>query len=195
MPRIIAGRYGGRRLRAPDGRGTRPTSDRVREALFARLEYLGALDGVVLDLFAGSGALGLEAVSRGAERVVLVDADRRAVAACRANLELADGAARVQHRSVAAFLQGSPEPFDLVLLDPPYDLAEPHLGDVLAALTRGWLAPRAVVVVERSARSPQPVWPAGLVPLDHRSYGETALWFAEPGESDLPGPDGPTSEH
>lgn len=182
MPRIIAGRHGGRTLRAPDGRGTRPTSDRVREALFARLDHLDALHGSVLDLFAGSGALGLEAVSRGAERAMLVDADRRAVAACRANVAAlaVSEVVRVVQQSASGFLSADPEPFDLILLDPPYDLSESELAAVLAGLVRGWLAAAAGVVVERSARSPEPGWPVGLERRDQRRYGETVLWFAEP---------------
>lgn len=182
MTRIIAGTAGGRRIQTPPGAGTRPTSDRVREALFARLEHLGVLDGGVLDLYAGSGALGLEAASRGAAPVLLVESDRRAAAVIRANiaaLGLRD--VSLQPVRVEKALAGpSGYPMDLVLIDPPYALAENALAAVLAALTDGWLAADAVVVVERSSRSPEPAWPAGLACEDERRYGETSLWFARP---------------
>lgn len=166
--------------------GTRPTSERVREALFARLEHYGVLDGAgVLDLCAGSGALGLEAASRGAREVTLVDSSRGAAAVCRRNTRsLGLPGVRVVTATAAAFLAGAAgAPVDLVLVDPPYDLGEERLTAMLAALARSsdpWLAPRAVVVVERSARSPEPAWPAGLERFADRRYGETVLWFAEP---------------
>lgn len=182
VSRIIAGRFGGRRLTTPEGRGTRPTSDRVREALFSRLDHLDVVEGAaVLDLFAGSGALGLEAVSRGATRAVLVDSDRRAIEACRRNVaDLAVGASvQVRRQSVTTFLAGTPETFDLVLLDPPYNETEQHLSHVLTALMAGWLAPDALVIVERDARSVEPAWPIGLIGTQRRNYGETVMWFAE----------------
>lgn len=183
MTRIIAGAAGGRRLQTPPGAGTRPTSDRVREALFGRLEHLGALDGAALDLYAGSGALGLEAASRGAAPVLLVESDRRAAAVIRANiaaLGLADVSLRptTVERTLAG---GAAYPMDLVLIDPPYAVAETALAGVLAALTKGWLGGDAVVVVERSGRSPEPGWPSGLTCEDERKYGETTLWFARAG--------------
>mgnify|MGYP001641032788 CR=1 FL=1 len=185
MTRIVAGMAGGRRIEVPRA-GTRPTSERVREALFARLEHYGVLEGAnVLDLCAGSGALGLEAASRGAGEVTLVDSSRGAAAVCRRNTRsLGLPGVRVVTATAAAFLAGAAgAPVDLVLVDPPYDLGEERLTAMLAALARSsdpWLAPRAVVVVERSARSPEPAWPAGLERLADRRYGETALWFAEP---------------
>lgn len=178
--RIVAGTAGGRRLRVPP-RGTRPTSERVREALFSRLEHLGYLDStLVLDLYAGSGALGLEAVSRGAARVVLVESARPAVAACRANIAAAGLGDRVQLRgtTVAHYLAGPPppDPFDLVLCDPPYAAA---VQDDLEELARpGWLARDAMVVLERDQRSAAPQWPTGWEPLDARRYGETTLHTA-----------------
>ncbi len=184
MTRIIAGSARGRRIVAPAGRGTRPTSDRVREALFSRLDHEGLLDATrVLDLFAGSGALGLEAASRGAARVVLVDSGREAVASCRRNVDalgLQDRVA-VQQAPVEAFLRTTPDrPYDLVLLDPPYPLPEADLATVLAALADGgWLAAGAVVVVERSTRGPEPAWPPDLTRFDSRRYGETTVWLAE----------------
>ena len=186
MTRIISGSAGGRRLRTPPGSSTRPTSDRVREALFSRLEHRGLLEDTrVLDLYAGSGALGLEAASRGAAEVVLVESQRGAAAAIHANIAaVAQPAVRLVVDTVERTLGSGPPggtPFDLVLLDPPYDLTEEALAAVLTALVeRGWLGPDAFVVVERSTRSPQPRWPAGLELSGEKRYGETAVWFAEP---------------
>ena len=184
MTRIIAGTAGGRSLQVPRGGATRPTSDRVREALFSSLEHTLDLDGArVLDLYAGSGALGLEAASRGAASVLLVESAAPAVAACR-RTAAALGLPGVQVRAaaVAAALAGEPgEPFDVALLDPPYDLPEPSLAAVLARLVDGgWLSPDAVVVVERSTRGAEPTWPSGLQRTASRRYGETVLWFAGP---------------
>jgi 16S rRNA (guanine966-N2)-methyltransferase len=184
VTRIIAGRAGGRRIETPRGEGTRPTSDRVREALFSALEARGALDGaVVLDLFAGSGALGLEAASRGAAEVVLVDSARQAVDVARRNAAaLGLGRVRVVHAPVLRYLAGPVRPgersADLVVLDPPYALAEDALAQVLRALDGGRLAPAAVVAVERDAHSPQPRWPEGWASEGARRYGDTALWTA-----------------
>ncbi len=184
MTRIIAGLVGGRRLRTPPGAGTRPTSERVREALFAKLDHdLGSFDGChVLDLFAGSGALGLEAASRGADEVMLVEAVP-AVARIAAENARQLGLAQVQVRQakVAAALVGPDPatPFDLVLADPPYDLPESDLAAMLLALARpAWLGVGATVVLERSRRSPQPPWAPGLVGVDERTYGDTRVWFA-----------------
>lgn len=187
MTRIVAGTAGGRTLAVPSS-GTRPTSERVREALFSRLEHLDAVeDARVLDLYAGSGALGLEAVSRGAARAVLVDAARVAVDVCRRNarsLGLADRVDVVSDRvdrylaRVAPEGQESGDAFDLVLLDPPYDLADDALAAAVAGVAR-CVAPGGVVVVERSSRATAPVWPAPLVELADRRYGETQVWFAE----------------
>jgi len=184
MTRIIAGIAGGRRIETPKGDATRPTSDRVREALFGALQARGVLDGaVVLDLFAGSGALGLEAASRGAARVVLVDSAREAVAVARRNaagLGL-DGVRVVQApvlRYLATAASGGEAPADLALLDPPYPLGEAALAEVLRGLDAGHLAPEAVVVVERDVRSPAPSWPAGWTGEGARRYGDTAVWTA-----------------
>lgn len=182
MTRIIGGAAGGRRLQTPRGDATRPTSDRVREALFSSIEsWAGSLAGLrVLDLYAGSGAVGLEAWSRGAEAVTLVESDRRTAALVAANArDLGFWAAHVVAASVAATL-GRPAdaPYDLVFLDPPYPLDDASVAADLAALAdHGWLAPGALVVVERSVRSPEPAWPAGIEPGRRRAYGETVLWY------------------
>ena len=190
MTRIIAGAAGGRPLRTPPGQGTRPTSDRVRESLFAALEVrLAGFDGLhVLDLYAGSGALGLEALSRGADSVTLVEKDRRAADVVRLNaraLKLAAPSA-VRPMGVRRFLcdptamppvVSDAGGFDLVFCDPPYRLDDDELALDLAALT-GLLAPDALVVVERSSRSPEPRWPSGFVVERTRRYGETALHLA-----------------
>lgn len=183
MIRIISGTAGGRRLETPPGEGTRPTSDRVREALFSVLDARDLLRGArVLDLFAGSGALGLEAASRGAADVVLVDSSRQAVAVARRNAALV-GTSRVTVvlSAVARYLldRQPPRPMNLVLLDPPYSYPESELGRLLAALVEGeWLAEDALVVVERSGRGPEPRWPPGLRREQVRRYGETSIWTA-----------------
>lgn len=180
MTRIVAGSAGGRTLRVPQ-RGTRPTSDRVREALFSRLDHAGVLHGAhVLDLYAGSGALGLEAASRGAAQVVLVESARAAAQVCRQNATaLGLDGVQVAAEKVLPYLRrpGGPSTVDVALLDPPYDLAGEDLAEVLVALVPR-LADGAVVVVERDARSPEPLWPPALVRTDDRRYGETVLWFA-----------------
>lgn len=189
MTRIIAGTAGGRRIQVPP-RGTRPTSDRVREALFTRLDsYDLVADARVLDLYAGSGALGLEAASRGARSVDLVEADRRAAQVCRENAALLAGAlpdraVRVHHTTVESFLAapagGAPieSGWDLVLIDPPYDVPTARVDAVLAGLV-GELGAGAVVVVERSARSEPLTLADGLAAWDERAYGETKLFFID----------------
>ena len=180
--RIIAGRFRGHRLVAPPS-GTRPTSDRVREALFSSLAARTDLEGVtVLDLVAGSGALGLEAVSRGAGRLVAVDSSRGAIRVLRGNAARLGVEVEAHALTVATFLtRTAPVPYDLVLLDPPYDLP---VDDVLELLPHGWLAPGATVVVERSSRSPDPVFPAALGEATGRHYGETTLWLARAPQGD-----------
>ena len=187
MTRIVAGSVGGRTLQVPP-KGTRPTSERTREAIFSRLAHYGVLDGArVLDLYAGSGALGLEAASRGAVAVTLVDSARRAADVARRNVAALGlgGSVRVVGEDAgryAASLAAAPgEPLDLVFLDPPYDLSEAALGAVLESLAApGVLAADAVVVVERSTRSAEPSWPARLGLLARKDYGETAVYYAEP---------------
>lgn len=176
MSRIIAGEAKGRRLQVPGG-GTRPTSDRAREGMFSSLQSMLDLEGAqVLDLYAGSGALGLEALSRGAARAVLVDDDPLALKALDANVAtLGLPGAVVVDSTVERFLERAPDAsYDLVVLDPPYDDdVEPALQALLP-----WLAPDGVVVVERRSRGPQPTWPEGLVEDRDRRYGEAVLRYA-----------------
>lgn len=193
MTRIIAGRAGGRRLQTPKGDQTRPTSDRVREALFSAIEaWAGSLHDLrFLDLYAGSGAIGLEAWSRGAAAVTLVEADRRTADLIRGNARSIDcDGAEVVARAVATVLaEPARTPYDLVFADPPYPLSDEAVATDLALLVEhGWLAGGALVVVERSRRSPEPAWPAGLTPLAGKrrlkKYGETNLWLAEADPAD-----------
>jgi 16S rRNA (guanine966-N2)-methyltransferase len=182
MTRIVAGTLGGRRITAPPGRDTRPTSDRVREALFSTLEAMTNLHGVrFADLYAGSGAVGLEAASRGAARVLLVEAEAKAARIARANVSaLGLGeVVEVAPRRVDTVLALAPDrPYDVVFADPPYAMEADEVARMLAALAEGgWLAPDAVVVVERSTRSPEPDWPASLSDQRGRRYGETMLWY------------------
>ena len=180
MTRIVAGQAKGRRLLVP-GRGTRPTSDRAREALFNTLRAHLTIEGAsVLDLYAGTGAVGLEALSRGAARVVFVERDRTAAALLQRNIDaVALPGARLLCRPVTAVLSGpGVDPYDLVFADPPYDLADDELGEVLASLVgRGWLAAGATVVVERSARGAEPLWPEGITLVTDKRYGEGRLWY------------------
>lgn len=186
----MAGRAGGRSLKVPP-KGTRPTSDRVREAMFSRLEHYGVVNGArVLDLFAGSGALGLEAASRGADAVVLVDAARQAADVCRANAAatgLADVVTVVADRAERVVVHPPAQPWDLVFMDPPYDVPDATVDAVLEALSmEGSLAAGAVVVVERSRRTSPPRWPAGWSEIAHKDYGETSVWYAGPEADDAP---------
>jgi 16S rRNA (guanine966-N2)-methyltransferase len=192
VARVIAGEAGGRRLAVPDGRDTRPTSDRAREGLFATItSKLGSLAGArVLDLYAGSGAVGLEALSRGAEHVLLVEYGARAARVIRENIEAiglpgavlaADRVERVLARGPApAGGQDGTEGgrYDLVFADPPYALADAAVFQVLSLLAgQGWLAPGALVIVERATRSGPVNWPDGFVPDKSRRYGEATFWY------------------
>jgi len=177
MTRIIAGDLRGRRLRVPD-EGTRPTSDRVRESVFNMLDARFDLDGMsVLDLYAGSGALGIEAVSRGAADVTFVDSGRKAAATIGANVKACGiaSSAIVLARSVSAYLSSPPERvFDLVFSDPPYDVdAQTIAADLGHLVSR--LAEGALVVVERSTRSRGDIWPEGFEAVLDKSYGDTRV--------------------
>ncbi|MGN6131503.1 MAG: 16S rRNA (guanine(966)-N(2))-methyltransferase RsmD [Nocardioidaceae bacterium] len=182
MTRIIGGAAGGRRLKAPTGVATRPTSDRVREALFSAFDSsLGSLSGLrFLDLYAGSGAVGLEARSRGAGAVTLVEHDRRTAGVIRDNVRvLGLPGVEVRVGAVARTLAQPPvAPYDVVFLDPPYALDTRKVEEDLEALRdQGWLAAEALVVVERSARTADLAWPAGFAAVRERRYGETTLWY------------------
>ena len=215
MARVIAGEAGGRRLAVPDGRDTRPTSDRAREGLFATISSIvGPLAGArVLDLYAGSGAVGLEALSRGAEHVLLVEHGARAARVIRQNIEVIGlpGAAVIADR-VERVLARGPAPaggqdgtapaggqdgtipsegqdgpaqgrYDVVFADPPYALADAEVSRILILLAeRGWLAPGALVIVERATRSGPVSWPDGFVPDRARRYGEATFWYGHAGE-------------
>jgi 16S rRNA (guanine966-N2)-methyltransferase len=183
VTRIIGGDARGRRLQTPAGDDTRPTSDRVREALFSSLESeLGTLRGhTFLDLYAGSGGVGLEARSRGASGVTLVERSARAAAVIRTNI--ASLGFQAVHVVVAPVgrLRTPVDPvaggFDVVFADPPYDYERSILADDLGAIARrGWIAPRALVVVERDRRSPWS-WPTDFMGVRERAYGETMLWY------------------
>ncbi|MBA8817441.1 16S rRNA (guanine966-N2)-methyltransferase [Microbacterium halimionae] len=183
MTRIISGNAGGIRLDVPAA-GTRPTSERVREALFSALEAADAVDGArVLDLYAGSGALGLEALSRGAATATLVERGGPAASIAQKNatrvIKVTGGRAAVQRSTVVKYLEGSRETFDLVLIDPPYDLTESELSQVLELLAP-LLDPDALLVVERGRRSPEPAWPVVVERIRDRVYGDTVMWWAQP---------------
>ena len=177
--RIIAGAHKGRRLTAPPGRTTRPTSDRVREALFS---ILGPSDGAVLDLFAGSGALGIEALSRGAERAVFVEHDGRAAGALNANIEalrLSPPEVEVRRRDVLAALRDArerSETYSLVLCDPPYRLAA-GLGETLSEALGPLLESGGRVVTESDRREPLTLT---LPLIDERRYGDTLIRIHQP---------------
>lgn len=183
MTRIVAGTLGGRRIAAPPGAGTRPTSDRVREALFNAVQASIDLTGArVADLYAGSGAVGLEALSRGADHVLLVESDARAARVIRQNIAALDAApaARLVTGKVAGVLAAGPSDgrYDLVFADPPYAVGEDEVTAMLNALVEAdWLAPEALVVVERSSRGAPLRWVEGITADRSRRYGETTLWY------------------
>ncbi|MEV4538339.1 16S rRNA (guanine(966)-N(2))-methyltransferase RsmD [Asanoa sp. NPDC049518] len=183
MTRIVAGTLGGRRLAAPPGAGTRPTSDRVREALFSSIDSMVDLDGArFADLYAGSGAVGLEALSRGAAHVLLVESDARAARTIQVNLTTlrAEPAARLVVDRVAAVLGRGPDgdPYDVVFADPPYAVDDEEIAATATALVRGgWLAEDALLIFERSSRSGPPPQVEGVTSVRSRRYGETTLWY------------------
>jgi 16S rRNA (guanine966-N2)-methyltransferase len=181
MTRIVAGLAKGRGLAVP-AQLTRPTSDRAREALFSSLASRVGLDGMrFLDLFAGSGAVGLEALSRGAAAVTLVESDRAACQVLRANVAAVGlPGAQVVQRDAVAYLGGDATPaetFDVVFADPPYRLDDERLAELLQLLAARWLADGALVVLERSARSPAPQWPDTVEEVQQRRYGAGTLWY------------------
>jgi 16S rRNA (guanine966-N2)-methyltransferase len=180
VTRIVAGQAKGRRLAVPS-RGTRPTSERAREALFNSLGGLVELDGLrVLDLFAGSGAVGLEALSRGASAVTLVESDRAACVVLRRNVAAVGlPGAEVRQRTAASYLASGPdERYGLVFADPPYAFSDDAVAALLDVLAGpGWLAERAVLVLERPARGPVLRWPDGVEQITQRRYGEGVLWY------------------
>lgn len=182
MTRIIGGVARGRRIAVPP-RGTRPTTDRVRESLFnvltARLDLTGM---AVLDLYAGTGALGLEALSRGAASALLVESDQRTAAVLARNIATLGLTGATLHRAPVAVVlaAGTASPVDLVLADPPYGAGANEIKALLTALTaHGWASPGTVVVVERAANSASLNWPAGWRPWPQRVYGDTRLEIAE----------------
>lgn len=189
MSRIIAGLAGGRRLAAPAHARTRPTTDRVREAAFSLIAGWAGTAGEAgarqlagwsfLDLYAGTGAVGLEAASRGASPVTCVEFDRPTAALARGNAQSVGLPVRVVTAPVARFLAGPASAYDVVWLDPPYDLAEDALAaDLAQVVSGGWLAPDGLVVIERSSRGEAPRWPDPLRARWHRRYGETTLFLA-----------------
>ena len=182
MIRVIAGAAGGRRLAVPGGVSARPTSDRAREGLFGTVvSEIGSLAGKnVLDLYAGSGAVGLEALSRGARDVLMVESDAQAVAVIRANIATVglEGAQVTRDRVERVLAsRGGPDRYDLVFADPPYAMTTAAVTRVLTLLTDGWLAPDALVVVERATRSGPVHWPPGYLPGKSRRYGEATFWY------------------
>ncbi|MDJ1113614.1 16S rRNA (guanine(966)-N(2))-methyltransferase RsmD [Microbacterium dauci] len=185
MTRIIAGAAGSLTLGVPDA-GTRPTSERVRESLFGALDAADAVsDAAVLDLYAGSGALGLEAVSRGAASADLVERAPKAAKVAEQNARavgrsVPQAALRVHRAAADAFLRQGATRWDLVFIDPPYDLSDDELTATLTLLTPR-LTPDALVVLERSSRSPEPSLPAGLVVERSKRYGDTTLWWVGAG--------------
>ena len=200
MTRIIAGSAGGRRLEVPPGRGTRPTSDRAREGIFLTLDSLYGLDGIrMLDLYAASGAVGLEALSRGAARAVLVESDPKAVKTIRENARTLglDGAEVVADRVERFLAKGPGGPrgpgaeresgagrsaevgaFDIVFADPPYAVSAEEVTRVLESLRdNGWLIEGALVAFERETRGKALVWPDGFAEERVRRYGEASVWY------------------
>ncbi|MCU0278150.1 MAG: 16S rRNA (guanine(966)-N(2))-methyltransferase RsmD [Candidatus Nanopelagicales bacterium] len=190
MTRIIAGTARGRRLKVP-AQLTRPTSDRVREALFSSLESMRGMSGArVLDLFAGSGGLGLEALSRGAAEVVLVDNSAQAARVIAENIQTVGMAgAHLERRSARDYLTGPPRPFDIVLMDPPYSLSDDEVAVLVRALTGGWLSSQAIVVIERGSPGVADLWPVGFGASWNRRFGGThvarAVWY---GHEQVPSP-------
>ena len=192
MSRIISGAAGGVRLASVPGDNTRPTTDRVKESLFSKLESYDIIRGArVLDAFGGSGALGCEALSRGAASVTLLDTYPKAVAVIRKNVAAVEKAmgrtgsssTRVQQSQALTYVKSASGPWDLVFVDPPYAMPNEQVSELMEALTPK-LAEGAVVVVERSSRDAEPVWGEGLYCFSTRQHGETVLYYVEPDEAE-----------
>lgn len=186
MTRIVAGSAKGLRLAVPKS-GTRPTSERVREALFSRLEHWGYIDdAVVADLYAGSGALGLEAASRGARTVVCVEAAQSAARVIARNVAVTGLAGVVTvNKKVQSYLRAEPgaiPEFDMALLDPPYACADDELADTLSVLAQH-MVHDGLIVVERDKRSPEPMWAEGWELIDEWMMGDTKIWSARRSQS------------
>lgn len=184
MSRIISGLAGSIKLKAA-AKATRPTSDRVKESIFAKLENLGVIENAkVLDLYAGSGALGLESASRGASEVILVDKDRSATEVIKENIRLvgkalgSDCLITLQQKEVNKFLVALAGKYSLVFIDPPYELSNQSLCDDLTKLLES-LEDRAIVVVERSSRTDEFEVPQGYELLEKKTYGDTAVYLLE----------------
>jgi 16S rRNA (guanine966-N2)-methyltransferase len=180
MTRIIAGDFRGRALRVPPT-VTRPTSSRVREAVFSSVQHaMAGFSGLaVLDLFAGSGALGIEALSRGADHAVFVESDAGALATIRTNLTACETRAGtlVRADALAHTATPAPEPFDVVFADPPYKLSDAECDRLLTQLVAGgWLADGAMVVLERG-KGAKVSWPAEITDTANRAYGDTVIWY------------------
>lgn len=209
MSRIISGAAGGVRLASVPGDNTRPTTDRVKESLFSKLESYDIIRGArVLDAFGGSGALGCEALSRGAASVTLLDTYPKAVAVIRKNVAAVEkamgrtgsgssgatgSAARVQQSQALTYVKSASGPWDLVFVDPPYAMPNEQVSELLEALTPK-LAEGAVVVVERSSRDAEPVWGEGLYCFSTRQHGETVLYYVEPDEVEEQAGDDPGND-
>lgn len=184
----MAGRAKGHRIRTPDHDRTRPTSERVRESAFNLIAGWAGTAGEpgasmlerfsFLDLFAGSGGMALEAASRGAAPVVCVEVHRPTAALAKANADAMGVGLTVVAESVEAFLAGPPRPFDVVWLDPPYDLATAAVEAIVTRVAAAWLADDGLVVVERATRGVPPRWPDALGDRRERRYGETTLFLA-----------------
>jgi 16S rRNA (guanine966-N2)-methyltransferase len=186
MTRIIGGIAGSRQLTSP-AKATRPTSDRIRESIFNRLASRDAIDGTrVLDLYAGTGALALEAISRGASSAIMVERDGKAAAVCIKNALLVQKAlekegffeavTKVVNKAVSSFLTTETAEYDLVFIDPPYEVSNEEVSENLVALVPR-LAKDAVIMLERSSRSPAPELPADLELDEEKSYGDTTVYW------------------
>lgn len=185
MTKVIAGELRGRNLKVPEN-GTRPTAQRVREAVFSTLTSLDAIAEVsVLDLYAGSGALGIEAISRGASQCLFVENNQSAYLVINKNIEELKVNAQVVDAKVETILAGIPAtkfymPAQLVFLDPPYEMGKEKIAQVLTSgLAHSWFSDDAIVVVETSKRNGDFVWPDGFESIREKSYGDTSVWYGQ----------------